>query len=267
MFSLIAPVWSVTISGLEFARIKRFDVISSRTSPVDVAEILLPAEGVPLSEVTTGAVLEIRQGYESGGAGVTLVFSGAVHEVQARGKEVLVLARDRMQRLAQMEVAQTFVRVAPQEVIAFCLERAGVDDYRLSGQRLPQRPSFVARGPVTEILRAVGRTWGITHFAAWFDPEGTFHWMPVEESERYLAEDLTILEYGENVLDNRLVGDGQAGELEAFSMPWLRHSQRAILRDRRVWTDDQVVLLDQVHYHQSDEKARSYIRWRLIGTR
>lgn len=266
MFSLIAPAWSVQIAGLGFTRIKRFDVISGRTSPVDLAEVLLPAEGVPLSEVKKGAAVEIRQGYESGGAGVTLIFAGSAHDVQVRGKEIMVQCRDRMQRLAETKVSQSFVRVAPQEVIAFCLERAGVDDYRLSGQRLMQRPSFVAQGPVTEVLRAVGRTWGITHFASWFDPEGTFNWMPMEESDRYLAEDLTILEYGENVLENRLLEDGDAGELDAFSMPWLRHTQRAILRDRRIWQDDQVVVLDQVHYHQSNEKARSFIRWRLIGS-
>lgn len=257
---LTAVDWEVEVGSWQVRRILRFDVFSSRQSPVDLAEVELDLDvGFPAGAFAKGDKVTIRQGYA--GLGTWTVFAGKVADIEDR-KSLVLHCRDRMQTLAETPLTQTFTRVTPQEVVTWLLERAGVSDFRLTTRRLPQRDFVVAGEPVTAAIRRVGQTWGLRDFSFYMDPDGPLWWAAWEETDRYQQIEAPVLEYGANILDNRVLSAAQ-GVVTTYALPWVRHSDRVVLRDRRYWSTDQVVRVERVQLHQERQKARMTLEWVL----
>lgn len=258
----VTPVWAIEIGDWVVRRLVRFDVCSSRISPVDVAEIEVDRIGFPLVDVGKGDPVKIWQGYRE--HGLWQIFGGTVQDI-IPGKTVVVSCHDAMRDLSGVRLSQSYTSIVPQEIIRSALAKANVTRYRISARVLPPRRQFVALGEsVTEILKRVNRTWSLEDWSFYFDPEGEFWWGPWEESDRYLKQgDLTVLALGQNLLDHQVQKDEQEGVFETVAMPWLRHSHRVVLRDGRFWSGDKTVRLDRIHYHHSKEKARFRAEWSL----
>lgn len=258
MHPLVAPAWKIAVGEWQVGKMLRFDVYSSRVNPADTAEVVLPKQGFPVEQVRQGQELRIWQGYR--GVGLWLVFAGTLTSVEP-GETVLLRATDASTKLAA-KIAQGFSNVIPQEIFRYCLERAGVTEYRLTARRLAARPSFVARGTVAHVLRQVCQVWGTTDWAFYFEPEGTFWWGPWEESERYGQLAGVTLAYRENIITHE-VRDARHGLLQTPALPFLRHSHRVAVEDPRHWRGARQVRIERVRYHHSREKARTWLEWYL----
>lgn len=260
MPELTAVDWEVEVGGWDLRRILRFDVFSARQSPIDLAEIELdPEGGLPAGAFAKGDSVVIRQGYA--GLGAWTVFAGTVADIEDR-KTLTLHCRDRMQVLAETKLSQTFRRVGPQEVLTWMLERAGIDDFRLSARSCVPRDFVVAGEAVTAVVRRLQQTWGLQDYSFYMDPDGPLWWAAWEETDRYQQIEAPVLEYGENIIDNRVLSATQ-GVVTTYAMPWIRHSDRVVLRDRRYWPADQVVRVERAQYHQGPQKARMTLEWAL----
>lgn len=263
MLPYISPTCGITVGAWRVNRLKRFDVFSSRINPSDLGEIETERASFPLGSVLKGDKVLIHQGYRE--SGIWLIFGGTVDDVVPDSKTVVITCQDGMKPLKGTNLTQVFTSVLPGEVFTFGLGRAGITSFRLSTQTVNCVPRFVCAGePATAAFKRVNRTWGLEDWAFYFEPEGGFWWGPWEESDRYTQQtEIPVLEYGQNILEHEPRDSNQKGVLETIALPFLRHSHRIKIRDRRFFSSEQVARIDRVHYHHGEKKARLRIEWSL----
>lgn len=235
-------------------------VIADRHAPIARAEITLDRDFA--GEVTVGQDLVVAMGYR--GQALIPVFRGRVREASPM-RVIRLVAQDRMRDLADQRITQAFRNVTLQEVITWCFERAGVDNYSMSPASLPRRHHFVmAREPVLEALRRAIQTWSVP-WDTYSDSEGTIWVLPWEESPRARAEPVAELVYGENLLslEPRLAGTGAT---EMVLMPAISHSHRVVIRDDRMWRAEALARVERVEHLMSPEGGRTRIEWTALGS-
>lgn len=258
MSEYISPAWDIEIGPYTVQKMTRFDVVSSRQAPIDLAEVELPNAGLP-ADIAAGDRVRISQGYRE--KGLWLIFDGEIARLEPRSTTTMIFAQDQGVKLKRTEFSQTFIQVQPRAIIQQGLQKAGVTAYRLSSKALPPRPSFVASGNCLEVFKRVNMTWGLD-WAYYFEPEGEFYWGPWEESPRYEQTELTRLEYGVNILEpTRVENGGERGLITTFAMPWIRHSHRVIIVDPRHFAEPVEARVERCHYHHDAQKARLTLEW------
>lgn len=261
MIEYISPFYRVEIGNWKVLKAHRFDVYSGRATPVDLAEIEL-AE-VPPGAIQKGMAVNIWQGYRE--KGLWQIFSGSVVDLSAQ-KALTIYCKDQAERLRTTFITQAFSDIIPQEIVKFCLQRAGVTNYRLSARSFTPRHAFVVSGKnVLNVLRLVSQTWGLDDFSWYFSPEGDFYWGPWEESGRQQQGEMVILEYGKNIIDLK-PSDYGTGELTTIALPFLRHSHLIRIRDQRFWKREVTARIERIHYHHGQKEARTKLEWRIVAS-
>lgn len=259
MSEYISPAWGIEIGPYTAQKITRFDVLSSRQAPLDLAEVELPKAGLP-ADIAAGDRVRISQGYRE--KGLWLIFDGEIARLEPRSTTTLLFAQDQGAKLRRTDFSQAFVQAQPRAIIQRGLQKAGVTNYRLGSKILPPK-SFVAAGNCLDVFRRVNAAWGLD-WAYYFEPEGEFCWGPWEESPRYQQTKITKLEYGVNILEpTRAENYGQRGLITTFAMPWIRHSHRVIVVDPRHFTGAAEARVERCHYHHDAKKARLTLEWSL----
>ncbi len=262
----ITPIWDIEIGSLAVKKLYRFDVYSSRYNPADRAEVELDKKGFPFGSITKGNRIQICQGYLR--HGLWKIFAGKVKDVIPEKKTVLILAEDLMTVLKSTRISRSFVSPLPQDIIKYGLNAAGIEKYTLSPQVFQSKLGFVARtDTVTACLKRINTTWQLDEqdWSFYCTPEEEFFWGTWEESDRYLVNDLPVLEFGKNILSHRISENGDHGELQTIALPYLRHSHQIKIIDPRYWAQPQICRIKKAHYHQSSEKARMNLEWEKVS--
>ncbi len=261
MYAYIAPYAAATIGPWVSNKLSGVSIFSSRINAIDVAEITLPDEGLGIDAITKGMPVAIALGYRE--VGMWPTFAGRVDDV-SWGRIVTIYCKDRMEDLRKdVKITKSFVDATPQEIVKYGLTQAGIADFALGTTPLPRRHHFVSRSlNVIQLVKQVNRTWGLD-WSFYFEPDGRFCWQPWEESDRYNGgQPMATLEYGQNILD-LVPSDEQTGTLTTFSLPFIKHSNLIILRDRRFWESEVLVRAERIHYNHGEKATEMKIEWRI----
>jgi hypothetical protein len=264
----ITPIWDIEIGSYAVEKLTRFDVYSARYNPTDRAEVELDKKGFPFGTIAKGNRIQICQGYLR--HGLWKIFAGKVKDIIPEKNTVLIRAEDLMTTLKETKISRSFVSPVPQDIIRYGLNLAGITTYQLSDKVFQPKSGFVAANePMTTCLKRIHTNWQLDDlnldWNAYCTPEEEFFWGTWEESDRYLVDDLPVLELGKNILSHRISKNGDQGDLQIITLPYLRHSHRLKIIDPRYWSQPQIVRIKKAHYHHSEEKARMFLEWEKVS--
>ena len=132
-----------------------------------------------------------------------------------------ILLKDDMILLEETIISNTFLDATPQEIISFCLAKAGVQQMKLSKAAYRAKARIpIFQKNVISVINEVHATWGIAE--KFFFSGGVFYWGVKPEQEKIYS-----FEYGTNIIT--LNRPGGVWELETVSAPFIKHSQKISL--------------------------------------
>jgi len=260
--NLFSPYIELRVAGAQVRNLfDAFDLWLSRKEPADVCEFAL-RKGLPDLGLMKDTTIEIWGGYDLNQS--WLLFSGYVTDPRAPR----FLCKDEAVKLFGTPIVQTFMDVAPQDVIRFGLRRAGVTDFNLDATAYPRKARFVASENVSDLVRRVNTTWGLKH--DWYFVGRRFNWTaPVPQPGPVYS-----YQYGENIIDLDFTTDrdpvGQrpagsttgTGKLLTVFSPFVGHSQeievvwpevkasRFFVETVRHFINDQGALRTEIHFRE-----------------
>lgn len=142
------------------------------------------------------------------------IFSGYLAKSGESKNEVIF--KDSMLLLEQTKVTNTFLDVTPQELIGYCLEKAGMHKYKLSEQYYQRKKQVpVYEKNIISIFNEINTNWNINN--KFFFQNNTFYWgCEPEQDKKYKFE------YAKNIIE--LKKTNIEWELSTVSVPFIKHS-------------------------------------------
>jgi len=208
---LFYPQLRVQIGQYVMTRGIAVEVYSAQDSYFDWAKLNLADQYKGKIQLVKGARAVIELGYDNV---FDQVFEGYVNDATALSKIIL---KDEMALLESTSITQTFLDTTPQEIISFCLTKAGVTKAKLSTKAYPaKRVVSLSLKNVVEVIEAIHGIWGIRE--QFYFQDGAFYW-----GERPEQSHVYTFEYGVNII-SLTKGTGM-WELETVSAPFVKHSQ------------------------------------------
>lgn len=190
------------------------EVYSSNKSYFDWAKIRFTEEFQNKISIDKKAKSKIMLGYN----GVfNEVFEGYVSKPYNNGgcaNEILL--KDDMILLENTFITNTFIDATPQEILTFCLTKAGVENFRLSNKSYQAKKIIpVFKKNVIDVINMIHSLWKIS--IEFFFSEGIFYW-----GEKPAQSKAYSFEYGVNIIS--LSRSNATWELETVSVPFIKHS-------------------------------------------
>lgn len=254
-----APIYNIEIGEYNINKLVSMDVISSRINPCSLVRIYIDCLNSDYQNFQKGDPVNISLGYKE--YGLWNVFNGFVIDV-SRQRVIEIFTKDSMY-LLEKPITITFRNVTPQEIISYCLQQAGINQFILSSDTLPKKHCFICKNMlIIDIIKMINRSWNLTDWAFYFEPEGTFYWGPWQESARYQQGTITVFEYGKNIV-KLIPSDQELGVLETLLVPFVRHSTIIEINDPKYWRRDVTARVDRIRHRIEQNKARTFIEWRI----
>ena len=192
------------------------EVYSAKAFYADWAKIRFTGEYQPEITLKRKDPASISLGYD----GVfEEVFTGYVSKsYNEGGYSNEINLKDEMLLLEETQINNTFLDTTPQEILTYCLGKAGVSKMKLSPKGYPERKRLPVRQMnVVQAVNAVNAAWGIK--VPFFFSNGVFYWGEKPEQKKVYT-----FEYGVNIL--ALARTGGVWELETASAPFVLHSHK-----------------------------------------
>lgn len=150
------------------------------------------------------------------------VFQGyVVSPYNTGGSQDEIILKDAMILLEETMITNTFLQVTPQEILTFCLNKAGITDIRITSKMYPKKSIVpIVRKNVISVIETIQSVWKIKE--PFFFSSGVFYW-----GERPEQSKVYEFEYAENIIS--LERSGGLWELETISAPFIRHSHKIMV--------------------------------------
>lgn len=253
----------VFIDSFKVNKLYRLDVVSSSETPIDLANIEIPAEFVNVDAILKDMPVKIYMGYY--GSGTWLCFSGLVKDV-SWGRTITIYCKDLMEVLRKEKTVKAFVDATPAVIMKYLLNQAGADDFIISNSKQPLKHYFVLSNQnILQAQRLMQSAWGL-QWLFYREPEGQIVWQPLEETERFNSgEPVLTLEYGVNLLE-LVPTENSQGYLRTFMLPFLRHGQVINIIDHRYWASDVDVVITKINYIYKNDSAEMMVTWRILNS-
>lgn len=212
---LFYPDIKIQLGSYIFEKGAEIGVYSSKDSYFDWAKVRFVKQFKDKFSVSAGEKAVIQLGYNG-------VFDEAFEGYVAKPYDSSsgmneILLKDGMMLLGDTFITNTFLNATPQEILRFCLLKAGVSTMRLSSETYPVKKRFaVSRKNIISVINDIHATWGIS--VKFFFMGGVFYWGVLPDQEKVYS-----FEYGTNIIS--LNRSGGVWELETVSAPFIKHSQ------------------------------------------
>ena len=216
---LFYPDISVNIGDYSFSKGIEIEVYSSKESYFDWAKVRFTKPFSSKVSFKKKDLSVIKLGYEWL---LEEVFSGYVMNPISDGEfKNEVTLKDDMLLLEETFITNTFIDASPQEIIEFCLRKAGIEKFNIS-RKAYQRKKIVAisQKNVIQVVEYVHSIWSIQE--SMYFSNGVFYW-----GEKPRQEKIYEFEYGVNII--HLAKSNGLWELETVSAPFVKHSNKIIL--------------------------------------
>lgn len=213
---LFYPEISVELGKYNFDKGIKIEVYSNKDSYFDWAKVRFTQQFKDKISLDAKEKALIQLGYN----GVfDDVFEGYISKPYDSGDYMNeILLKDDMILLEETTINNTFLDATPQEILSFCLTKAGVQKMKLSAAPYPAKVRVpIYQKNVVSVINEIHAAWGITE--KFFFSGGVFYWGEKPEQKKIYS-----FEYGTNIIAlNRLDG---VWELETVSAPFIKHSQK-----------------------------------------
>lgn len=211
---LFYPDIRVGLGGYTFTDGIEIEVYSSKDSYFDWAKVRFTEEFKDKISIAAQDKAVIQLGYNSV---YDDVFEGYVNKPYNSGEYANeILLKDDMLKLEQTAISSTFLNATPQEIISYCLSKAGVSKMQISRQGYPQKTRVsIPQKNVIEVLNYINSLWGIN--VKFYFSGGVFYWGEKPEQQKIYS-----FEYATNII--ALNRQGGIWELETVSAPFIKHS-------------------------------------------
>lgn len=221
---LFYPEISVNVGNYGFKKGVEIEAYSSKDSYFDWAKIRFTqqfSEKITLSKKDK-ALIEL--GYD----GVfDEVFEGYVVSPMNEGSySNEIILKDDMILLEETYITNTFLNATPQEILTFCLNKAGITDMKISSKVFQKKKVVpVFKKNVIAVIEEIHNVWKIKE--QFYFSGGVFYWGEKPEQKKVYE-----FEYGVNIIS--LERPGGVWELETVSTPFIKHSQNIIVRHPKI---------------------------------
>lgn len=146
------------------------------------------------------------------------VFKGYVQKSYSQSNSNEVLMKDDMLLLEETEITNTFMDTTPQEMLKYCLNKAGISEFKLADTTYPSKAVVPVRTKnVINTINQIHSTWGIEQ--KFYFSDGKFYW-----GEKPDQEMIYNFEYGNNIIS--LQKEGGMWNMETVSVPFVKHSHK-----------------------------------------
>lgn len=216
IIDLFYPEISASVGGYNFNKGIEIEVYSSKKSYFDWAKIRFTEQFQHKILVERKEKALIELGYNEV---FDEVFEGYVFKsYNGGGYANEIILKDDMIILEETYITNTFIDATPQEIISFCLTKAGITDFKLSNKVYPiKRTVPVNKKNVIDVINQIHAVWEIGIAEKFFFSGGVFYWGEKPEQSKVYT-----FEYGANIISlNRSSG---MWELETVSAPFIKHS-------------------------------------------
>lgn len=221
---LFYPEICVNVGRYCFTKGIEIEVYSSQNSYFDWAKIRFTGQ---FKEKITIAKKEV--------ATISLGYQGVFHEVfqgyvskeydNSNGMNEILL-KDDMILLEETSVTNTFLDGTPQDILSYCLGKAGISQFQLVSHSYRTRKTIpVFKKNVIDVIEFVHSLWGIHE--KFFFSEGVFYW-----GEKPTPNTTYEFEYGENIIS--LGRENGKWILETVSVPFIKHSHQIVINHPQV---------------------------------
>lgn len=221
---LFYPEINVAIGSYNFQKGIEIEVYSSKDSYFDWAKTRFTQqfnEKITLNKKDK-AVMEL--GYN----GVfDEVFEGYVVSPLSEGSYTNeVILKDDMIHLEETYITNTFLDATPQEILRFCLNKAGISNMKISSKTYQKKKVVpIFKKNVISVIEEIHSIWKIKE--EFYFSGGVFYWGEKPEQKKIYE-----FEYGINIIS--LERPGGVWELETVSTPFIKHSQKIIVRHPKI---------------------------------
>lgn len=255
MIEYIGPYFDIEINGNSIKKLNSLNYVSSRLNPVDVARIKIPTIN---NDFEIGQDIVIKLGYKN--KGLWQLLKGKLYNVIPQ-KQIEFLCKDKMADLKNTKIKKTFRNCAPQDILQYSLNKAGIN-YSLSSKSFTKKHHFVSKNKdIITLTKLINQTWDLNyHF---YIDEDTFIWGAWEESPRYSQTEIFKFEYGKNIINLKPNEDG-TGIIKTVPFPFIKHSHLIKIIDKRFWKQSKLAKVDRIHINYKDDKGRCYIEWKEL---
>lgn len=213
---LFYPEISVELGKYNFEEGIEIEVYSNKDSYFDWAKVRFTRQFKEKLSLDTKEKALIQLGYN----GVfDDVFEGYITKPYDSGGYMNeILLKDDMILLEETTINNTFLDATPQEILSFCLAKAGVQKMKLSAVTYPAKARVpIYQKNVVSVINEIHATWGIAE--KFFFSSGVFYWGEKPEQKKIYS-----FEYGTNII--ALNRPGGVWELETVSAPFIKHSRK-----------------------------------------
>jgi hypothetical protein len=261
------PEARVFVAGEEVPTVPSVVVTSAREQPFDRAVVSIDRDWSGADDLVAGAALEVALGYRE--SALQTAFRGQVLRFEP-GRCLDLVAQDRMAVVGAARLKAALRNMNLQEVLAWALEQAGVTSAQVGADAFQTRPAhcFAVRDErLVDLFRRLPQTWPVA--AGWdlwmdLDDAGTVRFLPWAESARAIVEPQLDLEWGENIFDLVPTEGGGTGVVETYLAPWVLHSHRITITDKRLWGREVTARVERVVHRVSESDSGTRIEWTLL---
>ena len=221
---LFYPEISVNIGGYNFKKGIEIEAYSSKSSYFDWAKVRFTRQfnqKITLNKMDKSL---IKLGYDGV---LDDVFEGyVVNPINEGSSSNEVILKDEMIHLEETYITNTFLNATPQEILNFCLNKAGITKMRITSKTFQKRKTIpIFRKNVISVIEEIHAIWKIKE--EFYCLEGVFYWGEKPEQTKVYE-----FEYAVNIIS--LERTGGVWELETVSAPFIKHSQRIIVRHPKI---------------------------------
>ena len=221
---LFYPEINARLGSYSFQKGVEIEAYSSKDSYFDWAKVRFTQQfNEKISLVKKDKAL-IELGYD----GVfDEVFEGYVVNPMSEGSfSNEVVLKDDMIHLEETYITNTFLEATPQEILRFCLSKAGISNVKISSKTYQKKKVVpIFKKNVIAVIEEIHSIWKIKE--EFYFLSGVFHW-GVKPEQKKVYE----FEHGVNIIS--LDKTGGVWELETVSTPFIKHSQKIIIRHPKI---------------------------------
>ena len=221
---LFYPEINVKLGSFSFQKGVEIEAYSSKDSYFDWAKVRFTQQFNEKISLSKKEKALIELGYE----GVfDEVFEGYVVNPMSEGSySNEIVLKDDMIHLEETYITNTFLEVTPQEMLRFCLNKAGITNVQISSKTYQKKKVVpIFKKNVISVVEEIHSLWKIKE--EFYFLGGVFYW-GVKSEQKKVYE----FEYGVNIIS--LDRTGGAWELETVSTPFIKHSQKIIIRHPKI---------------------------------
>lgn len=206
--NLFNPLIRIKLSSYELNGGTEAEITSSQKSYSDFAKIIITENLLKQMCLNKDDLVDVEIGYEGQ---YFNVFSGKIKNIESN----IVNCNDDMAKLEKTYITNTFINCVPQEVINYCLNKAGITAKNISGDNFIVLPTLpIVKQNCVDILKLLNKYWKMDY--KFYFKERMFYW-----GSKTTNEKIYNFKYKENIIS---LNYENGWILETVASPFIRHS-------------------------------------------